>query len=96
MWINHQILHWNPWDTDRHMKKRWCHIKGMQKMAEYYLIKQKKEHDRLEKEQKKGSKGGGGGGAGKFSEFHKVSYADKDMNKLATENKGTTSAYSYS
>lgn len=67
----------------------------MQKMAEYYLIKQKKEHDRLDKEQKKGSKGGAGG-AGKFSEFHKVSYKDKDMQKLATENKGTTSAYSYS
>lgn len=67
-------------------------------MAEYYLIKQKKEHDRLEKEQKQSAKGrgGGSGGAGRYSEFHKVTYKDKDMHKLATENKGTTNAYSYS
>ena len=97
MWIDKQTLHWNPWDTDRRQKKRWCHIRGMQKMNEYYILKQKNESDKIDYENKRGGSKGLSGKSGNVTrEFHKVSYADKDMNRLATENKGTTKAYDYS
>ena len=95
MWIDKISLQWNPWDTDKYQKKRWCHIRGMQKMNEYHAMKQKMEIERIEKDQKRSH--GRKGGKGSFSEeFQKVSYADRDMNLLATENRGTTNAYSYS
>jgi hypothetical protein len=99
MWIDKISLKWNPWDTDKYQKKRWCHIRGMQKMNEYHAMKQKMEIEKIEKERMRGGGKGGGIGRGKggsSSEYAKVSYTDPDMNRLATEGKGTTSSYSYS
>ena len=70
----------------------------MQKMNEYYILKQKNEQDKIDAEIKRGnaSKMSSGKSGNVSREFHQVSYVDKDMNRLATENKGTTSSYNYS
>lgn len=65
-------------------------------MNEYYTIKRKQLLDRQEKESKRAGKSTSRSGRGYSSEYAKVSYTDPDMNQLATQNKGTTNAYSYS
>jgi len=83
----------------------------MQKMNEYSLQKQhdrtekeKKEAKRKQNQQQSKSQGRGHGHShsrarlpsGTYSkEFAKVNYRDNDMNRLANEKKGTTSAYNY-
>ena len=95
-WIDLKSLGWNPWDTDKYQKRRWCHIRGIQKMNEYHTMKLKQMHDQQEREIKKQQREQRLRKAPSFSkEFTKISYADEDMNRLATENKGSTNSYSY-
>jgi hypothetical protein len=101
MWIDKISLQWNPWDTDKYQKKRWCHIRGMQKMNEYHAMKQKMDIEKIEKERLRGGGAKGvrrssGSSPSAVSDFNKVNYIDQDMQRLATEGKGTTNAYSYS
>ena len=90
-------MEWNPWDTDKWDKKRPCHIRGMQKMNEFYIQKQNQDHDdRKNKNKMKSQMNKLSSGKGSYSsEFAKINYRDPDLKKLAEEGKGTTSSYDY-
>lgn len=59
-------------------------------------MKQKQIIDKQKEELKKQQKQQKRGGRTYSEEFQPISYKDKDMNRLAIENKGSTSSYNYS